>query len=226
MPNEQTTDTMHPLRLNPGALAIPRAPEDGRLTKEFAHNALADFLRQWEGSDILDPDTIYDIASHVKEQRSEERIEAASRREMPTNWQNAYCDDPRAAGVYAADANKGLLLSLINLGRVDIEFIAQTSGLTCPQVVEDLGDAIWQNPETWQGYYHLGWETSDQYLSGQLLPKLHAAREAAEKWPEIFERNVAALEAVMPKAVRFGAKKRIVQNHAISKTGLGGWGVG
>ena len=64
------------------------------------------------------------------------------------------------------------------------------------------------NTETaWQK----GWQTADEYLSGNVRKKLEAARKAAEEYPE-FAVNVEALEKVQPKnltapeiSVRIGA---------------------
>ncbi len=55
--------------------------------------------------------------------------------------------------------------------------------------MKELGDLIYQNPETRQ------WETADQYLSGNVRHKLAAAEKAGS------ERNVEALKAVQPEDV-------------------------
>lgn len=83
-----------------------------------------------------------------------------------------------------------LLSSLNDVGHVDIGLIASRLGLTEADVIESLGTAIYEDPES-------GWQTADQYLSGNVKRKLDAAREAA-KADKRYERNVTALEAVQP----------------------------
>lgn len=83
-----------------------------------------------------------------------------------------------------------LLSSLNDVGRVDIPLIAQRVGLTEADTIEALGSSIYEDPED-------GWQTADQYLSGNVKRKLEAAREAV-KADKRYERNVTALEAVQP----------------------------
>lgn len=84
----------------------------------------------------------------------------------------------------------GLVLSLYTKGRVDIPHIAKLTKKDEAEVIEALGDAIYYNPQT-------GWETADQYLSGNVRVKLAEARALAKENPE-YERNVEALEKVQP----------------------------
>ncbi|MBQ7609036.1 MAG: DEAD/DEAH box helicase family protein [Desulfovibrionaceae bacterium] len=125
--------------------------------------------------------------------------EHPGRRELPTDWQ--FDDEEEAEFSPELDVFDGLMLCLEKLHRVDIAYIAARTGLTTSLVIKELADTIWQNPATWEEDEEKGWETSDQYLSGALLPKLTSAKEAAAKWPERFERNVRALTAVMPKPI-------------------------
>lgn len=83
-----------------------------------------------------------------------------------------------------------LLYSLNQHGRVDIEFIAQESNMTEREAVDKLGDAIFAVPSG-------GYETKDQYLSGDVRAKLEEARQAADKNSN-FRDNVSALEAAQP----------------------------
>lgn len=83
-----------------------------------------------------------------------------------------------------------LLSSLNDVGRVDIGLIAGRLGLTEQETIEALGSTIYQDPEA-------GWQTADEYLSGNVKRKLEAAREAA-KADRRYERNVQALEAAQP----------------------------
>lgn len=124
--------------------------------------------------------------------------ETAPRREIASHWFTPFPIEENAGDCKKSIAN-GLLDSLERFGKVDIGHIAKISQSLPVEVISNLGTAIWQNPETWADDPMLGWETADQYLSGALRPKLEAAKAAAIRRPALFQRNVKALEAVMPK---------------------------
>ena len=73
-----------------------------------------------------------------------------------------------------------------------------------PQVVEDLKGVIFKDPLTGSfdiedggKDWYKGWQTADEYLSGNVREKLADARRAAETDPA-FQVNVEALEQVQP----------------------------
>lgn len=88
-----------------------------------------------------------------------------------------------------ASAEEGLLVSLNRRGLVDLDYIVTLYGKPAAQVVEELGDLIFQDPET------EAWQPADQYLSGNVRAKLERAKEAGEG----FRRNLEALEACQPE---------------------------
>jgi N12 class adenine-specific DNA methylase len=88
-------------------------------------------------------------------------------------------------------AEEGLLVSLNQRGTVDLPYIASLYGKPEEQVIEELGDLIFRDPES------NSWQTADAYLSGNVRAKLAAAQAAG---PE-YERNVSALQAVQPEDV-------------------------
>ena len=89
-------------------------------------------------------------------------------------------------------ASEALALSIGEKARVDIPFMAELSGKTEDKVIADLEGVIFKNPLT------DGWETSDEYLSGNVREKLGIARNFAENHPE-YRSNVQSLERVQPK---------------------------
>lgn len=93
---------------------------------------------------------------------------------------------PEIAG--PADA---LAVSLNETGGVDIAGIAEMLAVSPDEAAAQLADRIYLDPngETWQ--------LAEIYLSGDVVAKLEAAREAA-KADTRYARNVAALEAVQP----------------------------
>ena len=90
-------------------------------------------------------------------------------------------------------AKDGLLESLEQLGHVDIKRIAQKYGKEADDVIAELGSLVYEDPA-------LGWQTAEQYLSGNVKAKLAQAKEAAKSNPA-FMRNVSALQAVIPEDI-------------------------
>ena len=121
--------------------------------------------------------------------------------ELPLDWENAFCDDPRAEGTYTESIPDGLVRSLTTLGRVDIEYIAKITDTSCKEVILGLRGAIFQNPETWGECFYRGWETAEEYLSGNLIRKWQVAKAANKSYSGYFRENIKALEAALPPAV-------------------------
>lgn len=90
-----------------------------------------------------------------------------------------------------ASAEDGLLMSLDRLGRVDLPTIAALYNAPLPQILDELGDLIYQDPDTED------WHTADVYLSGNVRAKLAAAERAGPA----FTRNAEALRLVQPEDV-------------------------
>jgi N12 class adenine-specific DNA methylase len=94
---------------------------------------------------------------------------------------------------------EALAHSLNDQGKVDIDFIAAALGDTPEQTVVSLGTHIYLNPSTNQ------FETSDQFLSGNVVSKLKMAKEQQERQPENIQlkRSYEALEKVQPEKIPF-----------------------
>ena len=90
-----------------------------------------------------------------------------------------------------ASAEEGLLASLDQKGAVDLPFIASLYGKPRKEVIAELGDLIFPDPET------KTWQTADAYLSGNVRAKLAAAEAAGPA----FARNAEALRNVQPEDV-------------------------
>ncbi|MDE7219648.1 MAG: N-6 DNA methylase, partial [Oscillospiraceae bacterium] len=123
-------------------------------------------------------------------------------------------------------AVEALAVSIGERACVDLGFMASLmgdrspagSGDKIPQIVEDLKGIIFKDPATGPfdieaggTDWYKGWQTADEYLSGDVRGKLAKARAAAGEHPE-FAVNVEALEQVQPKdltaaeiSVRIGA---------------------
>jgi N12 class adenine-specific DNA methylase len=92
---------------------------------------------------------------------------------------------------HVRSAEEGLLVSLNQRGTVDLPFIGTLYGKPKAQIVAELGDLIFPDPES------RTWQTADAYLSGNVRDKLTAAERAGPQ----FTRNVKALREVQPEDV-------------------------
>lgn len=100
----------------------------------------------------------------------------------------------------AGSISDALIFSLADLGRVDIEYMADISGETPDSVISALRGSIFQDPLKWDEDPYKGWETAEEYLSGNLMRKLKEAREAGRQHGGRFAGNIRAIEKVLPPA--------------------------
>ena len=89
-------------------------------------------------------------------------------------------------------ASEALAVSIGEHAGVDLPFMAQLSGKSEEEIIEELSGVIFKNPLT--DLY----ETSDAYLSGNVREKLRIAKQFAETDPS-YAINVDYLEKVQPK---------------------------
>ena len=92
---------------------------------------------------------------------------------------------------HVRSAEEGLLVSLNQKGAVDLPFIGTLYGKQKAEIVAELGDLIYPDPET------RTWQTADAYLSGNVRAKLAAVESAGPQ----YVRNVNALRSVQPEDV-------------------------
>ena len=92
------------------------------------------------------------------------------------------------------NAEEGLLVSLNHRGRVDLPYIASLYSGSPRQIIDELGDLIYQDPDTQE------WLTADAYLSGNVRAKLQAAERAGGAY--------AASGSPRPGAARGRAARR------------------
>jgi N12 class adenine-specific DNA methylase len=92
---------------------------------------------------------------------------------------------------HVRSAEEGLLVSLNQRGMVDLPFIGELYGKTKSEIISELGDLIFPDPQARK------WETADAYLSGNVREKLSSAERAGPQ----YARNVTALRAVQPEDV-------------------------
>jgi N12 class adenine-specific DNA methylase len=92
---------------------------------------------------------------------------------------------------HVGSAEEGLLVSLNQRGAVDLPCIAALYGKPPPQIIAELGDLIFLDPES------NTWQTADAYLSGDVRAKLKVAERAGSD----YARNAEALSRVQPEDV-------------------------
>jgi N12 class adenine-specific DNA methylase len=98
---------------------------------------------------------------------------------------------PYRAPESAKSAKDALVSSMAERGRVDLDYMASLyAGHTPDQIAKELDGLIFKNPAG-------GWESRDQYLSGNVKKKLAQAIDAAKADPAM-RANVDALKAVQP----------------------------
>ena len=100
---------------------------------------------------------------------------------------------------------EALQVSIDRIGKVDIEYMAGLAGTSPEKIIEDLGDEIFRNPaKIKEGQPYSGYEDASEYLSGNVREKLRIAQDYAKHIDENFQKNVSALEKVIPKNLEAG----------------------
>ncbi|MCC9073502.1 DNA methylase [Flavobacterium sp. F-65] len=100
---------------------------------------------------------------------------------------------------YTDDPIEALARSLNEKGVVDLGFITAATGLEENEAIESLNHHIYLNP------IHQDWETSDLYLSGNVVEKWQQAKQAVQQYPENtqYYKGMQALEKVQPERIPF-----------------------
>lgn len=136
-----------------------------------------------------------------KRERKEAHVKEVTCMDLPVDWENIFNTDPRTQGVHTESISDALVLCLNALGRVDIEYISSITGANYKSVISTLKGSIYQNPETWNECFYKGWETAEEYLSGNLMRKWKSAKKADRNYMRYFADNIKAIEKVLPPTV-------------------------
>ena len=96
--------------------------------------------------------------------------------------------------------SEALAVSIGERGKVDLPFMAELLGTPgeYDDIETELRGVIFRNPMTTATRPEQGWETADEYLSGDVRSKLQTASMVAESHPE-YQVNVDALKKAQPK---------------------------
>lgn len=136
-----------------------------------------------------------------KQKAHDQHVEAVTCMDLPMDWDNLFETDSRSNGVHFDRVSDALIKSLTTLGKVDIEYIAAITDKEYKEVIKELKGSVYQNPATWNECFYKGWETAEEYLSGNLMQKWKRAKEADSYYNGYFSDNLKALEQAMPEGV-------------------------
>lgn len=90
-----------------------------------------------------------------------------------------------------------------NKGVVDIYYIAEKSEVDKDDVIRELEGVIIMNPAKFKGNIYEGYETVEEYLSGNLHTKRKFAQNATAMYNGLFDSNIKLLDSVMSCTVYF-----------------------
>ncbi len=96
--------------------------------------------------------------------------------------------------------SEALAVSIGEHGKVDLPYMAELLGTPSEygRITTELSGVIFKDPAADADDPEAGWQTADEYLSGNVRDKLRMAQLAAESHPE-FKVNVDALTKAQPK---------------------------
>ncbi|WP_417296852.1 helicase-related protein [Enterococcus faecium] len=102
-------------------------------------------------------------------------------------------------------AKEALQFSINRQMKVDLDYMMSIYPKEKEVIIDELEDLIFINPLKYRGdRYGDVWETREEYLSGDVKQKLAEATLAAESYPEVFGKNIPALEQAQPTSLKAG----------------------
>lgn len=107
---------------------------------------------------------------------------------------------PHKVAEHVETAHEALILSMSEKGRIDFDYMEQLTGFEKNKIIDDLHGDIFPVPElSTEG--NTVYQTSDEYLSGNIYKKIVQAEAKISENPE-YEKNIAALTEVIPKPLK------------------------
>ena len=138
-----------------------------------------------------------------KRAAEEKHIQEVTSMDLPIDWVNAFDSEDLGSDEIAESIPDGFVRCLNRFGYVDIEYIAAICKADYKEVISALQGSIYQNPETWGECFFRGWETSEEYLSGNIRKKLKTAKENNKIYHGYFDKNVEALKKILPPELTY-----------------------
>ncbi|OXA73755.1 DNA methylase [Flavobacterium aquidurense] len=166
-----------------------RANLDKHYTKFVSHYGI---LNSAENRRLIMQDSAFGftILSSLERKEGERYVKSDILSESIVKQQERY---------YTDDPVEALARCLNEKGTVDLGFISAATGLEENEAIERLNQHIYLNP------MHQDWETSDLYLSGNVVEKLQQVKQAVQQYPENtqYYKGMQALEKVQPERIPF-----------------------
>lgn len=107
---------------------------------------------------------------------------------------------PHKVAEHVETAHEALILSMSEKGRIDFDYMEQLTGFEKNKIIDDLHGDIFPVPEL-STEDNTVYQTSDEYLSGNIYKKIAQAEAKISENPE-YEKNIAALTEVIPKPLK------------------------
>lgn len=108
--------------------------------------------------------------------------------------------NPNVQITHVDTSAEALAVSISQKACVDIDFMSELCSQSREKIIDDLKGVIFENPMHTDGSGNPCFETSDEYLSGNIRKKLDFLKE---NYPDIqrYAININALEIAMPKTI-------------------------
>lgn len=107
---------------------------------------------------------------------------------------------PHKVAEHVETSHEALILSMSEKGRIDFDYMEQLTGFDRNKIVDDLHGDIFPVPEL-STENNTVYQTSDEYLSGNIYKKIAQAEAKISENPEYAD-NIAALTEVIPKPLK------------------------
>ena len=107
---------------------------------------------------------------------------------------------PHKVAEHVETSHEALILSMSEKGRIDFDYMEQLTGFERNKIVDDLHGDIFPVPEL-STENNTVYQTSDEYLSGNIYKKIAQAEAKISENPEYAD-NIAALTEVIPKPLK------------------------
>ncbi len=121
---------------------------------------------------------------------------------LPKDYVNKYINRVKPRPEISLE--KGLIVCLHMLKRVDVEYISALCDKPLKQVILGLEGQIFKNPDYDGDKFYEGYLYYREYLSGNVVKKLKRAIQKNKTHQGLFDKNVKALYAVVPPKPKFG----------------------
>ena len=144
-------------------------------------------------------DTVLVQVEELKRRHHVEVVKKIKQMDEGNGFVNIYENDERVKNIKEETSIAGLIRSINELGKVDIQFISKITNKSMKETITTLKGYIYQNPETWKELFYEGFETAEEYLSGNLMKKLNIAKKANEEFIGCFGENIKAIKKCIDK---------------------------